>query len=93
MSTATLPAALLALRAGEIDSRSAYVSFGLAYVVGHGAAALSLGPDPLIALPPWLPTTLGARHRRRRRVRGRRPAGGPPDRRMSSTDAMAPSPA
>jgi hypothetical protein len=27
-------------------------------VLGHGASAVSLGPDPLIALPPWLPTTL-----------------------------------
>jgi hypothetical protein len=43
---------------GEVDSRAAYVSFGLTYVLGHGASAVSLGADPLIALPSWLPTTL-----------------------------------
>ena len=43
---------------GDVDSRAAYVGFGLAYVVGHGAAAVSTGPDPLVALPGWLPTTL-----------------------------------
>lgn len=43
---------------GDVDSHAAYVSFGLAYVLGHGASAVSLGPDPLIALPAWLPMTL-----------------------------------
>ncbi|MDT0350256.1 ABC transporter permease [Pseudonocardia charpentierae] len=60
MTTATLPspAAPASTRSIDIDSRAAYTSFGLAYVLGHGASAVSLGPDPLIALPPWLPTTL-----------------------------------
>ncbi|MCS7475539.1 ABC transporter permease [Umezawaea endophytica] len=58
MSTATLPAPTPALRVGEVDNRATYVSFGLAYVLGHGAAALSRGDDPLVALPGWLPMTL-----------------------------------
>ncbi|MCK8433568.1 ABC transporter permease [Streptomyces sp. D2-8] len=41
-----------------VDNRAAYVSFGLAYVLGHGAAAASGGDTPLIALPGWLPMTL-----------------------------------
>ncbi|WP_433571491.1 ABC transporter permease [Streptomyces sp. CA-251247] len=44
--------------AHEVDNRAAYVSFGLAYLLGHGAAAVSHGDDPLIGLPGWLPTTL-----------------------------------
>ncbi|OCC12313.1 ABC transporter permease [Streptomyces sp. PTY087I2] len=43
---------------GEVDNRAAYVSFGLAYVLGHGAAALSEGDTPLNRLPGWLPVTL-----------------------------------
>ncbi|MEB3959142.1 ABC transporter permease [Streptomyces kunmingensis] len=42
----------------EVDSRSTYVSFGLAYVLGHGSAALSKGDTPLLDLPGWLPMTL-----------------------------------
>jgi len=58
-SPAAVPPAVPATAAGgEVDSRAAYLSFGLAYVLGHGAAAVSLGSDPLIALPAWLPTTL-----------------------------------
>jgi hypothetical protein len=63
MTTATLPspAESPASTGGEVDSRAAYISFGLAYVLGHGASAVSLGSDPLIALPAWLPmTVLGA---------------------------------
>ncbi|MFD3485518.1 ABC transporter permease [Streptomyces sp. NPDC058665] len=45
-------------RTGEVDNRATYVSFGLAYVLGHGAAAVSGGSDPLLALPGWLPMTL-----------------------------------
>jgi len=41
----------------EVDNRAAYVSFGLAYLLGHGAAAVSQGV-PLLGLPGWLPTTL-----------------------------------
>jgi hypothetical protein len=61
MTTATLPAppaVPAATGGGEVDSRAAYTGFGLAYVLGHGASAISLGPDPLIALPTWLPTSL-----------------------------------
>jgi hypothetical protein len=61
MSTATLttpvPAAAVP-SSGEVDSRSAYVSFGLAYVLGHGATALSKGADPILSLPSWLPMAL-----------------------------------
>ena len=61
MSVATLAAPVAAarsVRAAEIDNRAAYAGFGLAYVLGHGAAAVSYGPDPLLPLPGWLPTTL-----------------------------------
>lgn len=43
---------------GEVDNRSAYVSFAAAYVFGHGAAALAKGADPVLALPGWLPMAL-----------------------------------
>ncbi|MFE2528279.1 ABC transporter permease [Streptomyces sp. NPDC059382] len=42
----------------EVDNRAAYLSFGLAYVLGHGAAAVSQGDTPLLDLPGWLPMTL-----------------------------------
>jgi hypothetical protein len=60
MTTATLPssAAVPAATGGDVDSRAAYISFGLGYVLGHGASAVSLGPHPLIALPAWLPMAL-----------------------------------
>jgi hypothetical protein len=59
MTTATLTApAPTAPSSVDVDSRAAYVGFGFAYVLWHGASAVSLGPDPLITLPPWLPTTL-----------------------------------
>jgi hypothetical protein len=60
MTTATLPAPGVGRVAtgGDVDSRAAYAGFGLAYVLGHGASAVSLGPDPLITLPAWLPMTL-----------------------------------
>lgn len=60
MTTATRPArgAGRAATGGDVDSRAAYAGFGLAYVLGHGASAVSMGPDPLIALPAWLPITL-----------------------------------
>ncbi|MFF1920640.1 ABC transporter permease [Streptomyces sp. NPDC058221] len=44
--------------ATEVDNRATYVSFGLAYVLGHGSAALSRGSTPLLDLPDWLPMTL-----------------------------------
>ncbi|MEE1804289.1 ABC transporter permease [Streptomyces sp. JV176] len=43
---------------GEVDNRATYISFGLAYVLGHGAAAVSQGTRPLLDLPDWLPMTL-----------------------------------
>ena len=43
---------------GEVDNRAAYISFGLAYVLGHGAAAVSQGATPLLDMPGWLPLTL-----------------------------------
>jgi hypothetical protein len=60
MTTAILsaPGARPAVTGGDVDSRAAYAGFGLAYVLGHGASAVSLGPDPLIALPAWLPIAL-----------------------------------
>lgn len=42
----------------EVDNRDAYVSFGLAYLLGHGAAAVSQGDNPILGLPGWLPITL-----------------------------------
>ncbi|HEV7975471.1 ABC transporter permease [Amycolatopsis sp.] len=50
--------AATATRVGEVDNRATYLSFGLAYVLGHGAAAVSKGADPLLTLPGWLPMTL-----------------------------------
>lgn len=53
-----VPAAVRAATGGDVDSRAAYAGFAFAYLLGHGAAAVSTGPGPLIALPPWLPMTL-----------------------------------
>lgn len=59
MTTATLTSGTSVVgRSGTVDNRAAYVSFGLAYLFGHGAAALSKGADPLVGLPGWLPMTL-----------------------------------
>jgi hypothetical protein len=58
MTTIALPASSAATRTDEVDNRGAYVSFGLAYVLGHGATAISSGTDPLVALPSWLPSIL-----------------------------------
>jgi hypothetical protein len=43
---------------GDVDNLSTYVSFGLAYLLGHGSAALSKGDTPLLDLPGWLPMAL-----------------------------------
>ncbi|WP_210594052.1 ABC transporter permease [Streptomyces sp. GESEQ-35] len=43
---------------GDVDNRATYISFGLAYVLGHGSAALSQGDAPLLDLPGWLPMAL-----------------------------------
>lgn len=45
-------------RTVDVDNRATYISFGLAYVLGHGAAAVSQGATPLLDLPGWLPMTL-----------------------------------
>ncbi|MFE9724217.1 ABC transporter permease [Streptomyces sp. NPDC005794] len=42
----------------DVDNRATYISFGLAYVLGHGSAAASGGDTPLLDLPGWLPMTL-----------------------------------
>ncbi|MFB6512962.1 ABC transporter permease [Streptomyces virginiae] len=61
-SSATMSPSVVRARPGrrprEVDNRAAYLSFGLAYVLGHGTAAASQGADPLLDLPGWLPTTL-----------------------------------
>ncbi|OON75341.1 ABC transporter permease [Streptomyces tsukubensis] len=43
---------------GDVDNLATYISFGLAYLLGHGSAALSQGDTPLLDLPGWLPMTL-----------------------------------
>ena len=48
----------LTQRTSEVDSRHAYIAFGLAYLLGHGTAALSKGTDPLLDLPGWLPVAV-----------------------------------
>ncbi|GAA2338926.1 ABC transporter permease [Streptomyces kunmingensis] len=42
----------------DVDNFGTYISFGLAYLLGHGSAALSQGDTPILALPGWLPMTL-----------------------------------
>jgi hypothetical protein len=58
MNARSIPAPAIAVPAGEVDNRGAYLSFTLAYVIGHGTAALSKGADPVLSLPAWLPITL-----------------------------------
>jgi hypothetical protein len=61
MTTATRTAPIAAspvTRPGEVDNRAAYIGFGLAYLIGHGAAAISTGPESLVTLPEWLPISL-----------------------------------
>ncbi|UGT53897.1 ABC transporter permease [Nocardia asteroides] len=41
-----------------LDNRPSYLSFGLAWLLGHGAYALSHGADPLLRLPSALPSVL-----------------------------------
>ncbi|MFD0309600.1 ABC transporter permease [Streptomyces sp. NPDC127119] len=43
---------------GDVDNRATYISFGLAYLLGHGSAAVSKGATPLLDLPGWLPMAL-----------------------------------
>ncbi|MFD8285939.1 ABC transporter permease [Streptomyces solisilvae] len=58
LNAPTTPAPVSAIPPGEVDSSAAYTSFTLAFVIGHGAAALSKGTDPVLTLPVWLPLTL-----------------------------------
>ncbi|MGW5441150.1 ABC transporter permease [Nocardia asteroides] len=41
-----------------LDNRPSYLSFGLAWLIGHGAYALSHGDDPLLRLPSAVPGAL-----------------------------------
>src|SRR5690349_17592733 len=45
-------------RAGDVNNLAAYVSFGLAYVLGHGTTAIAKSDHPVIDLPGWLPVAL-----------------------------------
>nr|WP_296775598.1 ABC transporter permease [Rhodococcus sp. (in: high G+C Gram-positive bacteria)] len=38
-----------------VDNRIAYLGFALAYILGHGGTSLTLGADPLLDAPSWLP--------------------------------------
>lgn len=60
IATTVLPVttAVPAHAPGEVDNRPAYIAFGLAYLLGHSAAAVSTGDAPLLALPDWLPMAL-----------------------------------
>ena len=61
MTTIAVPAAprtFRAIRIGEVDNHATYISFGSAYVLGHGSAALAGGAGPLLPMPSWLPTIL-----------------------------------
>ncbi|GAA3364092.1 hypothetical protein GCM10017744_061480 [Streptomyces antimycoticus] len=81
----TAPHTTAAMRSpGEVDNRAAYIGFGLAYVFGHGSAALSKGTSPLLDLPSWLPMTLlgaglaaGTVQATRAALRAQRGAAGP----------------
>lgn len=60
-TSASTTTTTVATRPGEVDSRATYVSFAAAYLLGHGAAAVSKGPDPLVVMPGWAPlAVLGA---------------------------------
>ncbi|MGW7595076.1 ABC transporter permease, partial [Streptomyces rubiginosohelvolus] len=55
----TAPSTASVMRSpGDVDNRATYIGFGLAYVFGHGSAALSKGTNPLLDLPAWLPMAL-----------------------------------
>lgn len=41
-----------------VDNRSSYVAWGLTWLVGQGAFALSAGSDPLVPMPALLPAAL-----------------------------------
>jgi hypothetical protein len=75
MSVATLTAAPItpvANSVGEVDNRATYLSFGLAYVLGHGLTGIARSADPLLELPGWLPMTVLATVLERSRLAARR---------------------
>lgn len=41
-----------------MDNRASYLSWGLAWLAGHGTMAISSGTDPLVSLPGLLPVAL-----------------------------------
>ncbi|MER6910132.1 ABC transporter permease [Streptomyces sp. NPDC000594] len=54
-----LPGARAAAGGGAVlDNRPSYLAFGLAWLIGHGAAALAHGADPLVPMPSALPQFL-----------------------------------
>lgn len=61
MSTVTAPhtrTAETTETANTADNRMPYLSWGLAWLVGHGAFALAEGPRPFVAMPAALPGLL-----------------------------------
>ena len=59
-TTAPAPDAVQAPAAAPVlqDNRPAYLAWGLAWLVGYGAFAVSTGPSPLVALPTIVPLVL-----------------------------------
>ncbi|MEV6960692.1 ABC transporter permease [Streptomyces sp. NPDC051207] len=60
-STTQVPAASGTLpvpRHPVLNNRASYLSFGLAWLVGHGASALAYGDDPLVGMPSAVPNLL-----------------------------------
>ncbi|MGW6426590.1 ABC transporter permease [Nocardia sp. NPDC055053] len=53
-TTESRPSALRVL----LDNRPSYLSFGMAWLLGHGAYALSHGDDPVLRLPAAVPSVL-----------------------------------
>ncbi|MFD3745294.1 hypothetical protein [Nocardia sp. NPDC058633] len=41
-----------------LDNRPIYLSFGLAWLIGHGSFAVSHGANPALDLPGYVPTAL-----------------------------------
>ncbi|MER8223600.1 ABC transporter permease [Streptomyces sp. NPDC094143] len=41
-----------------LNNRASYLSFGLAWLVGHGASALAYGDDPIVGMPSAVPNLL-----------------------------------
>jgi hypothetical protein len=56
--TAPLPVTAVAARVRVPDNRQPYLAWGLAWLFGHGAFALSGGADPVLPLPDPVPPVL-----------------------------------